>query len=49
MYGGEKKYEKIFYNNFCFHISNGPILETEIKIEGSDRRVENLKCVEEKK
>ncbi len=35
--------KKIFYNNFCFHISNGPILETEIKIEGSDRRVENLK------
>ena len=34
---------KIFYNNFYFHVSNGPILETEIKIEGSDKRIENLK------
>lgn len=34
---------KIFYNDFYFHISNGPILETEIKIECSDMRIENLK------
>ena len=34
---------KLFYKNFEFHISSGPIIETEIKIEGLDNRINQLK------
>lgn len=35
--------KNIFYKNFEFHISSGPIIETEIKIEGIDNRINQLK------
>lgn len=34
---------KIFFNNFEFHISIGPILKYTVKIEGSDNRIYKLK------
>lgn len=34
---------KIYYKNFIFHISSGPIIEAEIKIEGIDSRIQQLK------
>lgn len=33
----------LYYSNFSYHISTGPILETEIKLEGTDCRIETLK------
>lgn len=33
----------IYYKNFDYHISTGPIIEVELKIEGTDNRVERLK------
>lgn len=35
--------KKLFYKNFEFHISSGPIIETEIKVEGLDDRIYQLK------
>ena len=35
--------KKLFYKNFEYHISSGPIIETEIKIEGIDNRINQLK------
>lgn len=35
--------KRLFYKNFEFHISSGPIIETEIKVEGSDDRIYQLK------
>jgi hypothetical protein len=34
---------EIYYKNFVYHVSVGPILEAEVKIEGIDNRVESLK------
>lgn len=34
---------KIFYKNFEFAIANGPVLQSEIRILGSDMRIKNLK------
>lgn len=35
--------DELYYKNFDFHVSSGPILETEIKIEGTDLRINTLK------
>ena len=33
----------IYYKDFYYHISNGPILENSIRIKGIDKRIETLK------
>ena len=35
--------KNIFYKNFKYLVSYGPILENEIRISGSDKRIKNLK------
>ncbi len=36
-------YDSFYYNDFDYLISNGPVLDTEIRISGSDNRIKKLK------